>query len=47
MREALVSKIGMERFGTVEEIASVALMLSTNEYINGSTITVDGGLVYE
>lgn len=47
MREALISKIGVGRFGTVDEIASVALMLATNEYINGSTITIDGGLTYE
>jgi 3-oxoacyl-[acyl-carrier protein] reductase len=47
MREALISKIGMGRFGTVDEIAQVALLLACNEYITGSTITIDGGLVYE
>jgi len=47
MREALVSKIGMGRFGKVEEIADAALMLATNEYMTGTTITIDGGLVYE
>jgi 3-oxoacyl-[acyl-carrier protein] reductase len=47
MREALISKIGMGRFGKVEEIADVALMLATNGYITGSTFTVDGGLTYE
>ena len=47
MREALISKIGMGRFGTVEEVADVALMLATNEYITGTTITIDGGLIYE
>jgi len=47
MRDALISKIGMGRFGTVEEIAQVALLLATNEYITGSTVTIDGGLVYE
>jgi NAD(P)-dependent dehydrogenase (short-subunit alcohol dehydrogenase family) len=47
MREALISKIGVGRFGTVEEVADVVLMLATNEYITGSTITIDGGMVYE
>jgi 3-oxoacyl-[acyl-carrier protein] reductase len=47
MREALISKIGMGRFGTVEEIADVAIMLASNEYINGTTVTIDGGLTYE
>jgi 3-oxoacyl-[acyl-carrier protein] reductase len=47
MRDALISKIGMGRFGRVEEITDVVLMLATNEYITGSTITIDGGMVYE
>jgi 3-oxoacyl-[acyl-carrier protein] reductase len=47
MREALISRIGMGRFGRVQEVADVALMLAANEYITGTTITVDGGLTYE
>ena len=47
MREALISKIGMGRFGKVEEIAQVALMLAGNEYMTGTTVTIDGGLTYE
>jgi 3-oxoacyl-[acyl-carrier protein] reductase len=44
----LASKeIAAGRFGTAEEVAQVALMLATNEYMNGSTVIVDGGLVYE
>lgn len=44
----LASKeIAAGRFGTAEEVAQVALMLATNEYMNGSTVVVDGGLVYE
>lgn len=31
------------RFGTVDEIAAVALMLACNGFITGQTITVDGG----
>jgi 3-oxoacyl-[acyl-carrier protein] reductase len=47
MREALISRIGVGRFGRVEEVADVALMLASNEYITGTTVTVDGGLTYE
>ncbi len=31
------------RFGTVEEVASVCVMLASNGYINGQTINVNGG----
>ena len=31
----------------MEEIADVALMLAANEYITGTTVTVDGGMSYE
>jgi 3-oxoacyl-[acyl-carrier protein] reductase len=31
------------RFGKVEEVADVAVMLAGNGYINGQTINVDGG----
>jgi 3-oxoacyl-[acyl-carrier protein] reductase len=35
--------IPVGRFGTVEEIADVAVMLATNGYITGQTINVNGG----
>jgi len=35
--------IPVGRFGTVEEVAQVVIMLLRNEYINGQTINVDGG----
>jgi len=35
------------RFGTVEEVAQVALMLAMNEYMTGSTVVIDGGLIYQ
>jgi 3-oxoacyl-[acyl-carrier protein] reductase len=31
------------RFGTVEEVAEVAVMLATNGYVTGQTINVNGG----
>jgi 3-oxoacyl-[acyl-carrier protein] reductase len=35
--------IPIGRFGKVEEVAEVAVMLAGNGYINGQTINVDGG----
>ena len=35
--------IPMGHFGRVDDVASVALMLATNEYITGQTISVNGG----
>jgi 3-oxoacyl-[acyl-carrier protein] reductase len=35
--------IPMQRFGTVEEVAAVALMLVENAYMTGQTINVNGG----
>lgn len=36
--------IPMGRFGTVEEVADVVLLLATNGYMTGQTIHVNGGL---
>jgi 3-oxoacyl-[acyl-carrier protein] reductase len=35
--------IPMGRFGTVEEVAAAALLLATNGYITGQTLSVNGG----
>jgi 3-oxoacyl-[acyl-carrier protein] reductase len=35
--------IPMGHFGKVDDVASIALMLATNEYITGQTISVNGG----
>jgi 3-oxoacyl-[acyl-carrier protein] reductase len=37
------SSISVGRFGTPEEIASVAVLLSQNGFITGQTINVNGG----
>jgi 3-oxoacyl-[acyl-carrier protein] reductase len=37
------SSIPVGRFGTPEEVASVAVMLATNGFITGQTINVNGG----
>ena len=33
------------RLGTVEDIAEATLMLATNEWMTGSVLTVDGGMM--
>ena len=35
-------KLPLKRFGTSEEVGSVAILLMTNGYINGATLNVDG-----
>ena len=35
--------IPVGRFGTVEEVASVVLMLAGNAYMTGQTVNVNGG----
>lgn len=40
---ATPSRIPVGRFGAVEEVASVAVMLAENAYITGQTIHVNGG----
>jgi 3-oxoacyl-[acyl-carrier protein] reductase len=35
--------IPIGRFGTVDEVSSVAVMLARNGYITGQTINVNGG----
>jgi len=35
--------IPMGHFGSVEDVAAVAVMLATNDYITGQTISVNGG----
>jgi len=37
------SLIPMGHFGTVEDVASVAVMLAMNDYMTGQTISVNGG----
>lgn len=45
-RAALAEEIPTGRFGTPEEVAALALQLSTgNEYLTGQIITLDGGWI--
>jgi NAD(P)-dependent dehydrogenase (short-subunit alcohol dehydrogenase family) len=45
--QACVKDAPLRRFGTVEEVAAVAVMLASNEatYITGTEINIDGGLL--
>jgi len=40
----LEQRIPLRREGTPEQVASVIVMLVTNDYITGDTVTIDGGL---
>ena len=47
VKDAMKAQIPMKRFGSVEEIATVALFVATQEYITGQTIAIDGGMVMQ
>ena len=44
---SFVADTPMKRFGTVEEVAAVALLLASDEaaYMTGTELTLDGGLL--
>jgi len=44
--QAKADRIPIGRFGTVEEVADVVVMLVRNAYITGQTINVDGGCYF-
>jgi NAD(P)-dependent dehydrogenase (short-subunit alcohol dehydrogenase family) len=44
---AIVADTPLRRFGRVEEVAAVAVLLASDEagYITGSEVNIDGGLM--
>jgi NAD(P)-dependent dehydrogenase (short-subunit alcohol dehydrogenase family) len=44
---AMVADTPLKRFGTVEEVAAIALMLASDDasYMSGSEVHLDGGLL--
>lgn len=46
-RARIIRQTGLRRIGTVEEVALAVLSIVQNDFLNGTTITVDGGLTYE
>ena len=47
VKDAMKAQIPMKRFGSVEEIATAAVFVATQEYITGQTIAIDGGMVMQ
>jgi 3-oxoacyl-[acyl-carrier protein] reductase len=47
LREKIEGKIALKRFGTPHEVAEACMSLLSNEYINGTVLTVDGGYDFE
>ncbi len=44
IKEQMLAKTALARFGQVEDIAQAALFLATAEYITGHTLVIDGGM---
>lgn len=47
MKEMTIERTSIRRRGTIEEVAHAALFVVENDFLNGSTITLDGGLTYD
>jgi len=47
IKDQMKKSIPMNRFGSPQDVASLALFLASDEagYITGQTITVDGGMI--
>ena len=46
-RQKVIDKTAVGRIGTVAEIADAVHFLATNQFANGTCLTIDGGLTYE
>jgi 3-oxoacyl-[acyl-carrier protein] reductase len=46
IRENIYKKTAIKRFATVEEISQAFMIILENDYINGATISIDGGYNY-
>lgn len=44
--ERIENKIALNRFGTVDEVASLCMEIIRNQYINGANIDINGGYNY-
>jgi NAD(P)-dependent dehydrogenase (short-subunit alcohol dehydrogenase family) len=40
----IANRIPLRREGTVEDVASAAIQMLTNDFITGEVLTVDGGM---
>lgn len=46
IRESIYGKTALKRFASVEEVSMSCMMIIDNDFINGSTIKIDGGYNY-
>ncbi len=46
VKQQLLSKIPLGRFGSPDDVAKAAVFLAENTYINGQVLCVDGGMAY-
>lgn len=46
LKSQAADKTSIGRIGTAAEVADAALFLATNQFANGMTLTLDGGLSY-
>lgn len=44
VRKKYFEKIALGRYGTIDEVADLVYYLSTNKYITGQTVCIDGGM---
>ncbi|MGL5000427.1 MAG: SDR family NAD(P)-dependent oxidoreductase [Cetobacterium sp.] len=42
-KNRICAKIALQRFGTPDEIGDLCYYITTNDYINGATLRIDGG----
>lgn len=45
LKENVLKNIPLNRFGTADEVAELAVFLAKNKYITGQVIAIDGGMV--
>jgi len=45
-RDEIVAKVPLGRLGTVEEIAAAVVTVASNPYMNGQTVHVNGGYLF-
>ncbi|MBP2057627.1 3-oxoacyl-[acyl-carrier protein] reductase [Lactobacillus colini] len=44
VKDDILTRIPLARFGNAEEVAQAAIFLTQNDYVTGQTIVVDGGM---
>ena len=47
IRKSIESKVALERFALLEEVADLCMSVIKNGYINGAELVIDGGYCYK